>query len=158
MVREFQAVLDGLPGKPPAPLEEYRELICEMRRRGLTYREIAGVLAERLQVKADLGQIYDVLRGSTARKRTVRVRQRAEADAAPAVSETARPVQPRQAPPPRSLAPTRQAPKPEVPAVRMMPAVAPPVRRPLAKPEEKAVFEWDESEPLRLTGDSKKNE
>src|ERR1035438_9102557 len=34
MVREFQAVLDSLAGKTAESLDEYRELICEMRRRG----------------------------------------------------------------------------------------------------------------------------
>lgn len=160
MVREFQAVLDGLPGKPPAPLEEYRELICEMRRRGLTYREIAGVLADRFQVKADLGAVYDVLRGS-ARPKTALPAQprvkREEAAAAPREVQARRTSQLRQAPQQgqapqlRQVPQLRQAPQPDAKAVRTMPAAQQQVRKAVEKP----VFEYDENEPLRLSGDSR---
>jgi hypothetical protein len=63
MDERFQAILESLPPKaPPIRLEPYRELICEMRRRGRTYREIAAVLAEQCQVETDLGSIYDLVR------------------------------------------------------------------------------------------------
>jgi hypothetical protein len=133
MVREFQAVLDSLPGKTAESLDEYRELICEMRRRGLTYREIAAVLAERFQVKADLGVIHDVLRGSVRRRKPPPPRPRAKAEAAPAAAQV------------------RPAPQPDAPAARVIPAARPPVRKEAGKP----VFEYDEDEPLRLIGKSK---
>lgn len=135
MVREFQAVLDGLPCKSPVPLEEYRELICEMRRRGLTYREIAAVLADRFQVNADLGVIHDVLRGSVKRRKPLAPR-RVRTEAAAAAPQV------------------RPAPQPAPPAVRMIPAVRPPVRKEVEGP----VFEYDENQPLRLIGNSKSTE
>lgn len=154
MVREFQAVLDGLPGKPPAPLEEYRELICEMRRRGLTYREIAGVLADRFQVKADLGAVYDVLRGAARRKTALPARPRVETEgavAAPRAPQARQAPKPGQAPQLRQVPQLRQAPQPNAKVVHTMPAAQPQVRKAVEKP----VFEYDENEPLRLTGDSR---
>jgi len=133
MVREFQAVLDGLPDKPAASLEEYRELIGELRRRGLTYREIAGVLAENFQVKADLGVIHDVLRGSIKRRKPLPRRPRPKTEAAPAP-----------APAPPDVQVVRQV-------VRMIPLPKPKSRLEAGKP----VFEYDENQPLRLIGDSK---
>jgi|PeaSoiMetatran63_FD_contig_31_495283_length_633_multi_12_in_0_out_0_1 hypothetical protein len=151
MVREFQAVLDGLPGKPPAPLEEYRELICEMRRRGLTYREIAGVLADRFQVKADLGAVYDVLRGVARRKTALPSQRQVKTERATAAPQPSRIPLARPVPQLRQAAPLRQAPRPDARAVRTMPAAQPQVRKVVEKP----VFEYDENEPLRLTGDSR---
>jgi hypothetical protein len=134
MVREFQAVLDSLPGKPAVSLEEYRELIGEMRRRGLTYREIAGVLADKFQVKADLGAIHDVVRVAVRRRRPPAPRARARAEAAPVA-----PLVP-------------QVPQAEaVQVVWTIPAARPQVRKEVGKP----VFEYDEDEPLRLIGNSK---
>ena len=148
MVREFQAVLDGLPGRPPAPLEEYRELICALRRRGLTYREIAGVLADRFQVKTDLGAVYDVLRGAARRKIALPAQPQVKTEGA-AVAPRA--PQARQAPQLRQVPQPRQAPQPVARAVRTLPAAQPQVRKAVEKP----VFEYDENEPLRLTGDSR---
>src|SRR6516162_4929908 len=46
MDRKFEDILDTLPEKPPrSRLEPYRELIGELRKRGRTYRDIAGILA-----------------------------------------------------------------------------------------------------------------
>jgi len=64
----FQSILDNLPSKPAAPLEPYRELILEMRRRGQTYREIARVLAENFQVETELAAIHDFVRPRAPRK------------------------------------------------------------------------------------------
>jgi hypothetical protein len=157
MVREFQAVLDGLPGKSPEPLEEYRELIGEMRRRGLTYREIAGVLADRFQVQADLGAVYDVLRAGARSSRPLPARRQVKAEAAPAPSQAPQPPKTRPAPQLRQAVQLRQvprmreAPQPAHQAARTMSAALPQVRKVVEKP----VFEYDENEPLRLTGDSR---
>jgi hypothetical protein len=53
MEKRFQAILDGLPPKPPrSRLEPYQELIREMRNRGRSYREIVQVLEEHCRVSA----------------------------------------------------------------------------------------------------------
>jgi hypothetical protein len=52
MDAKFREILDALPNKPPrSRLEPYRELIEELRRRGRTYVDIAGILAEKCQVQ-----------------------------------------------------------------------------------------------------------
>ena len=57
---EFQAILDGLPPKPPrSRLEPYAELILEMRHRGRSYREIASVLNQHY----DLGTAASTVHG-----------------------------------------------------------------------------------------------
>jgi hypothetical protein len=143
MVREFQAVLDSLPGKPAVSLEEYRELIGEMRRRGLTYREIAGVLADKFQVKADLGAIHDMLRGAVRRRRPPAPRARARAEAAPVAPQV---PQAPQAPQAEAVQVART-----MAAARTIPAARTQVRKEAGRP----VFEYDENEPLRLIGNSK---
>jgi hypothetical protein len=48
---KFKEILDGLPEKPQRScLAPYRDFIDELRRRGLTYREIAGLLSEKFQL------------------------------------------------------------------------------------------------------------
>ena len=128
MDQHLQAILDSLPPKPmAAPLEPYRELICEMRRRRWTYREIALVLAEQCQVQAELGAIVEIVR--PLRKRIVRMvaplpgpRQEAIE-----VADSDRQSGPAGAGLPRRV---------ERPGVKL-PAVEP-------------VFEYDENEPLRM--------
>jgi hypothetical protein len=52
MDAKFREILDSLPNKPPrSRLEPYREFIEELRRRGRTYLDIAGILAEKCQVQ-----------------------------------------------------------------------------------------------------------
>ena len=154
MDREFQAVLDSLPGKAAASLEEYRELICEIRKRGLTYREIAAVLADRFQVNADLGAIHDAIRGPVRRRRLPIPRPRAKVEAAPAEAKVvaapaAAPVAAQAVVPVAAQAVVQ----PETPVVRRFPAAVarPQVRKETGKP----VFEYDENEPLRLVGVTK---
>ena len=153
MVREFQAVLDGLPGRPPAPLEEYRELIVEMRRRGLTFREIAGVLADRFQVKTDLGAVYDVLRSRGQKVAQASPRRAAPPTAKEAPKEAETPA--RSVPQPRRVTLLRQVPRPSAtPRVEDKVTRSSPVPQPLTRRAvEKPVFEYDESEPLKLTRD-----
>jgi len=68
MDQAFQAILDNVPPKQPAPLEPYRDLIVEMRRRGQTYREIAQVLAANFNVHVELAAIHDLVRPRAVRK------------------------------------------------------------------------------------------
>jgi len=131
----FHAILDSLPSKPPAPLEPYRELIHEMRRRGQTYREIAQVLAERFQIQVDLGAIHDLVKPRRKRK--------------PGPKEP-RPVS------------TPAVHKPEAAGPKGYDSLPRPVAafegRPFPVTNKRPVFEYDENEPLRLISNSKTGE
>jgi len=55
-----------LPIKPPrSRLEPYREFIEELRSRGRTYRDIAGILAEKCAVRVTGSGVHDFLRSRT---------------------------------------------------------------------------------------------
>jgi IS30 family transposase len=70
MDARFQDILDTLPEKPPrSRLEPYGELIDELRRRGRTYRDIVGILAEKCQLRVSVSTIHDFVR---VRSRTTR--------------------------------------------------------------------------------------
>jgi hypothetical protein len=66
----FQDILDTLPEKPPrSRLEPYGELIGQLLRRGRTYRDIAGILEERCQLRVSVSTVHDFVR---VRSRTMR--------------------------------------------------------------------------------------
>lgn len=70
MDRKFEDILDTLPEKPPrSRLEPYRELIGELRKRGRTYRDIAGILAEKCQLRVSVSRIHDFARVPLRAKR-----------------------------------------------------------------------------------------
>ena len=70
MDRKFQDILDTLPERPPrSRLEPYRELICELRKRGRTYRDIAGILAEKCQLRVSVSRVHDFVRVQLRAKR-----------------------------------------------------------------------------------------
>jgi hypothetical protein len=63
-------MLDGLPAKSPrSRLEPYREFIEELRRRGRTYRDIEGILAEKCQIQVSASGVHDFLRIRSRRER-----------------------------------------------------------------------------------------
>ena len=67
MDETFQAILDSLPPKPArSKLEPYAELIHELRRRGRSYHEIAGILADRCGVPVGVHTVYNFVRVRTA--------------------------------------------------------------------------------------------
>jgi hypothetical protein len=67
---KFQDILDSLSEKPPrSRLQPYGELIDELRRRGRTYRDIAGILAEKCQLQVSVSTVHDFVR---VRSRTTR--------------------------------------------------------------------------------------
>jgi hypothetical protein len=60
---DFQTILDSLPPKPPrSRLEQYNQLIHEMRQRGRTYREIAAVLGEKCQLRVAASTVHYFVR------------------------------------------------------------------------------------------------
>jgi hypothetical protein len=70
MDAKFREILDALPNKPPrSRLEPYRELIEELRRRGRTYVDIAGILAEKCQVQVTASGVHDFVRTRSRMKR-----------------------------------------------------------------------------------------
>ena len=63
---DMQGILDRLPSKPPrSKLERYAELIQELRKRGRSYREIAGILTDCCGVSAGTHTVYNFLRTRT---------------------------------------------------------------------------------------------
>jgi hypothetical protein len=70
MDARFREILDALPDKPPrSRLEPYREFIEELRRRGRTYVDIAGILAEKCQVQVTASGVHDFVRTRSRMKR-----------------------------------------------------------------------------------------
>jgi hypothetical protein len=60
---DIQAILDRLPPKPPrSKLEPYAELIKELRKRGRSYREIAGILTDCCRVSTGTHTVYNFVR------------------------------------------------------------------------------------------------
>jgi hypothetical protein len=63
---DLKKILAELPIKPPrSRLEPYREFIEELRTRGWTYRDIAGILAEKCAVKVTGSGVHDFVRTRT---------------------------------------------------------------------------------------------
>src|SRR5580698_8555810 len=60
---DIQTILDKLPPKPPrSKLEPYAELIQELRKRGRSYREIAGILSACCGVSTGIHTVYNFVR------------------------------------------------------------------------------------------------
>jgi hypothetical protein len=69
MDTDLKKILDELPIKPPrSRLEQYREFIEELRSRGRTYRDIAGILAEKCAVQVTASGVHDFVRTRTRAK------------------------------------------------------------------------------------------
>jgi hypothetical protein len=57
---KFEAILNSLPAKEPrSRLEPYSELITEIRKRGLSYREITQVLKKACSLKVGTSTVND---------------------------------------------------------------------------------------------------
>ena len=60
MDAKFEAILNSLPAKEPrSRLEPYSELITEIRKRGLSYREITQVLKKACSLKVGTSTVND---------------------------------------------------------------------------------------------------
>jgi hypothetical protein len=69
MDTDLKKILAELPIKPPrSRLEPYREFIEELRSRGRTYRDIAGILAEKCTVQVTASGVHDFVRTRTRAK------------------------------------------------------------------------------------------
>jgi IS30 family transposase len=68
---KLQDILNALPEKPPrSRLETYRELIDQLRQRGWTYRDIAGILADKCHLTVSISTLHDFVRLRSLGKRT----------------------------------------------------------------------------------------
>jgi hypothetical protein len=93
MDETFQAILDSLPPKPPrSRLEQYAELIHELRRRGRSYREIAAILADRCGVRVGVHTVYNFVRVRTPALKKVSKAAKSPTGAASRPSHAATPV------------------------------------------------------------------
>ena len=71
MKDKLQDILNALPEKPPrSRLETYRELIDQLRQRGWTYRDIAGILADKCRLTVSISTLHDFVRLRSLGKRT----------------------------------------------------------------------------------------
>jgi hypothetical protein len=69
MDTDLKKILAELPIKPPrSRLEPYREFIEELRSRGRTYRDIAGILAEKCALQVTASGVHDFVRTRTRAK------------------------------------------------------------------------------------------
>jgi hypothetical protein len=69
MDAHLNKILAELPTKPPrSRLEPYREFIEALRSRGRTYRDIAGILAEKCAVQVTASGVHDFVRTRTRAK------------------------------------------------------------------------------------------
>jgi hypothetical protein len=138
MNETFKAILDSLPPKQPrSKLEPYTELIQELRKRGRSYREIAGILAERCGVCVGIHTVYNFVRVRTAIAKEARSMKAAEGSSSAASSGS------------KNIAPERGSEVwNRIRALKERPVV------PRAQHAEK-VFHYDENQPLQLISDTK---
>lgn len=58
---QLKAIIEALPDKPPrSRLEPYKEFIEELRGRGRTYKDIAGILAENFSICVTAAGVHDL--------------------------------------------------------------------------------------------------
>ena len=137
MESKLQDILNSVTAKPGRfRLEPYGELIDELRRRGLTYRDIAAILAEKCQFQISDFEKQSTISCEFGPRRKRNTARRIAIDAmivAPIVPKTT------------TVAPAQ---KPSEDEIRQRIA-APRARKPVMTPPP-ATFHFDPSEPLRL--------
>jgi IS30 family transposase len=139
MNETFKAILESLPPKRPrSQLEPYTELIQELRKRGRSFREIAGILAERCGVRVGIHTVYNFVRVRAVTATEVRSMKSAAERSSPVVSSGF-----------TNIAPERDGEVwDRIRALKERPVAA------RAQGEEK-VFHYDENEQLQLICDTK---
>jgi len=138
-------ILDALPAKSPrSRLEQYREFIQELRRRGRTYRDIASILAEKCQVQVSASGVHDFVRTRSRREQEF-PRRRSKGK-----------TKPMMAPTPQRIETATPAAKTDAATDEVRRKIAAlKVRRSMIEPSPEA-FQFDPSEPLRLKKSDKK--
>jgi hypothetical protein len=132
---KLQDILNCVPAKPGrSRLEPYGEFIDELRRRGLTYRDIAGVLAEKCQFQVSKSAINDFVRVRSRRKRNTARRNAIDA-------MIAAPIVPKSTTVACAQEPSEDEVRQRIAAFK--------ARKPVTTPS-RDTFHFDPSEPLRL--------
>jgi len=145
----FQEILDSLPEqRSRSRLEPYGRLVDELLRRRWTYRGIAGILAEKCQLKVSSSTIHDFVRRRSRSKRNSSKRR------APAPAETMR-VSPTAQPKVKTRASAEEEEIPSADEVHQR--IAALKRRPIPVQTSCEKFHYDPSEPLRLPPKKRKN-
>jgi hypothetical protein len=136
---DFEEILNGLSAKPGrSRFEPYGSLIDKLLRSGRTYREIAGILAEKCHVHIAFSTIHHFVRKRSRAKRKASQRVR------PNIRSRS-----------KSRAEVRNEEK-EGPAAEMIPSddvyqrIAALKKQPASPPETAKVFHYDPDEPLHL--------
>src|SRR5438034_4267297 len=144
----FQDILDSLPEKPArSRLEPYGRLIEELLHRGRTYREIAGILAEKCQLRASISTIHDFVRLRSRSKRSPSKRRAPEPGEKMKVS-TARAEEKARASAEEQEIPPVDEVHQRITALKLRPVPA------QTSPKQ---FHYDPSEPLRLPPKTRKD-
>jgi len=121
------SLLDSIPQKPPrSKLENHRELIRQLRRKGCTYRDIVRILRERVGLDVAVSTIHSFIKVRAKHRKHVQY----------------------ELPPLEPQSPATDRMNPEDVASRIAALKAKPVEH-KAKPKH---FHFEESEPLKLVG------
>jgi IS30 family transposase len=138
----FQDILMSVEEKRPrSRLEPYGELIDELRRREFTYRQIAGILTEKFQVRVPKSTLHDFVRA--------RMRKRPNAPRSPLRQITIQPAALSESAIPHAA---REPSKDEI-RQRIVVLKA---RKP-TKTRDVNDFRFDATEPLRIVGSGKQD-
>jgi hypothetical protein len=141
MEDKFCEILEGVPEAwHRSSLAPYGDLIDELRRRGLPYREIAHILAEKCQLRVAWTTIIRFVHLRSKAQKPASVRKAAKHDGATLVNSNANVILVRkfQAPPP---GPSDDEVQRRIAALKALPPEP-------AKNED--VFQYDPDEPLHL--------
>ena len=138
METALQAILDSLPPRRRrSKLEPYAELICALRGRGQSYREIATILRERCGLRVAMHTVYYFVHARAPKNGAPRARRQ----------QPSEPV--RRA----SGADASSSPRSPDGQEDVRARIAALKQRPRASAAEPKAFEYDEHEPLQLIPD-----
>jgi hypothetical protein len=142
MEETFQHILSKAARKSGrSRLEPYRELIEQLRQRGLTYRNISDILTKELQIQVPKSTVNDFVRAQ-ARKRRNAARRLSRRGSA------SRPTVPLPSPPHSTKRPSEDEIRQKIAELK--------ARKSVAEPAAEG-FQYNPDEPLRLINPVKRN-
>ncbi len=141
MKDEFYKILEAVPEAwHRSSLAPYSDLIDELRRRGLPYREIAQILAEKCQLSVAWTTIIRFVHLRSRTQKVASVRKATKHNGAALVSSDANGI----------LVRKFQAPQPNPSDDEVRQRIASLKARPPQSPKHEDVFQYDPDEPLHL--------